>query len=115
MKYLLGVLLLLISCGPLVCRHNVLSHAGWAAEQGLSYKVVVYQVSPAWSLGAYNAHAQVKTDRGWVSDYFGYMILSDGPTFSPSGWLQEYDTEEYMKLMGRNCFNNADCNDVGIP
>jgi hypothetical protein len=102
-------------CSALVCRHDVLSHAGWVEEHGLKYQIAVYKVNPLWSLGVYNAHAQIKTEKGWLSFPFGFPTFSDNPTYSIKDWVGYYDVNSYMLLMSKNCFNNANCRSVGIP
>lgn len=118
MRLALLLALMLAGCATdsaLVCRHHVLSHAAWAAEQGLESEIVVYEVSPLWSLGAYNAHAQARTSKGWVSEVFGMATFSEHPDYPPTGWMQGYKVDKYWALMWRNCFNRADCRDEGVP
>jgi len=112
----LGMMCFILSgCAGLVCRHDVLSHAAWAEEQGLEYEIVVYQVPGYLSFGAYDAHAQVHTAQGWVATVFGYPILSENRTYPLTGWEGRYNIERYLGLMRRNCFNDVDCRDEGIP
>jgi hypothetical protein len=109
------VVMLIAGCSQLVCRHQVMSHAVWAEEQGLDYKIVVYETNPLISLGLYNAHVQVRTEKGWINTEMGPTMFFDEPTFPMTGWKAEYDSLTYMKLMRKNCFNWADCRSEGIP
>lgn len=112
-------LLFLLGCSPLVCRHNALRDAGWAAENGhKDIKIAVYIVHPvvrAMNFGIWNAHAQAKTDKGWIDETFGIPAVSENPTYTAVGWVGWYTLPEYMRLMGKACFNGADCRDEGVP
>jgi hypothetical protein len=103
----------------MVCRHNVLRDAGWAAENGhKNIKIVVYTVHPAlqvMSLGMWDAHAQAVSDKGWIDETMGIPTVSKVPTYTPNGWIRWYALPEYMRLMGKACFNGADCRDEGVP
>lgn len=71
MRIAVLILAILIAGGctsSLVCRHQVMSHAAWAVERGQTPEIVVYSVSPWLSLGLYNAHAQARTEEGWISE-----------------------------------------------
>ena len=108
---------LLSSCaGGLVCRHNVMANAAWAAEQGMDYEIVVYAI-PKWqTFRVWDGHVQVKTDKGWISTSFGFPTLKENSDWDRKGWEESYTIEQYMSLIRRNCFNDlVDCRDEGIP
>ena len=113
----IGLILLVSGCaGGLVCRHNVMADAAWAAEQGLDYDIVVYAI-PKWTtFGVWDGHCQVKTTQGWISTLFGFPKLSENSDYDRKGWEGHYTVDRYMSLMRRNCFNDLmDCRDEGIP
>ena len=113
---IIALCILLAGCANgLVCRHTVMADAAWAVENGQTPEIVVYEVSPAWSLGIYNAHAQVRTDQGWITEIFGMVTIDPNPAYPPVGWQKSCSVDEYMRLMARRCFDRADCRDAGIP
>lgn len=108
---------LLVGCaGGLVCRHNVMADAAWAAEQGMDYEIVVYAIPKAMTLGIWDGHAQVKTNQGWISTFLGFPTFKEESDWDRKGWEGHYTVDQYMPLMQRNCFNDlVDCRNEGIP
>lgn len=99
MKRLLIIVLLLTGCSPLVCRHEVMSHAAYAEERRLQYQIVVYDLEPMVYRGQYARHAQVKTDRGWMSERFGLLIFSDSPQYVMGNRVDYYNITDYIEFL----------------
>jgi len=114
---IVGLCLLLSGCaGGLVCRHNVMADAAWAAEQGLDYEIVVYAIPKWMTFGVWDGHVQVKTDKGWISTSFGFPTFRETSDWDRKGWEGHYNIDRYMSLLRRNCFSDLeDCRDEGIP
>jgi len=115
---IVSLVLLVSGCatGGLVCRHNAMADAAWASEQGLDYEIVVYAIPKAMTFGIWDGHVQVKTDKGWISTFWGFPTFRENSDWDRKGWEGRYNVERYMLLLRRNCFSDIeDCRDEGIP
>jgi hypothetical protein len=104
---LILVALMISGCASgLVCRHRVLTHYGWALEEGYRPEIVVYETSRTvqlMSLGMYDRHAQVRIKRAagrfvWLDDNGLRVTMSETPTYVPGRqWV--FTLAEYMSFM----------------
>lgn len=111
-KLTLAIFFLTVICisgcmGELVCRHRVLEVASMGVEKRLETRISVYKVShPFWDA---HAQAQVKVDGKWkwMNDFFGYVILSDEPSLTPTGYVLFYSIPEYLEVLHKGSYSTV--------
>jgi len=93
--------------GELVCRHRVLEVASMGVEKRLETRISVYKVDhPFWEA---HAQAQVKVNGQWkwMNDLFGYVILNDEPSLTPTGYVLFYSIPEYLEMLKRGSYSTT--------
>lgn len=108
-KLLLVIVFLAMICisgcmGELVCRHQVMEVASIGVEKRLETRISIYKVDhPLWEA---HAQAQVKVDGEWkwMTDWFGYVILTDKPSLTPTGYVLFYSIPEYLEILRKGSY-----------
>jgi len=96
---------LLIGCaGQQVCRYKALAHYGWAVEEGLRPKIVLYTTTLATriaSLGIWNGHVLLRVEREgktfWI--YGDPPMLHDEPEYPLGKYCWVMDLNEYVDYL----------------
>jgi len=96
---------MLLGCNALVCRYRVMSHYAWAIEEGYSPEIITYEVSPAWSMGIWDRHIQVRVKQDgqylWVDDSGETFTLSNNPAFPIGEHYWKFTLPEYVDFLSK--------------
>lgn len=102
---LLIAISMMLGCNGLVCRYRVMSHYAWAVEEGYKPEIITYQVSPAWSMGVWDRHIQVRVKKGdqylWVDDSGEAFSLSERPAFPIGEHYWKFTLPEYVDFLSK--------------
>jgi hypothetical protein len=96
---------MIMGCNALVCRYKVMSHYAWAIEEGYKPEIITYEVSPAWSMGVWDRHVQVRIRKDdeylWVDDSGESFSLSRDPAFPIGEHYWKFTLPEYVDFLSK--------------
>lgn len=96
---------MLMGCSALLCRYQVMSHYAWAVEEGYTPEIITYEVSPAWSLGVWDRHIQVRVKKDdrylWVDNAGESFSLSSESAFPIGEHYWKFTLPEYVDFLSK--------------